>query len=174
MSTQPYKKLAWLNELTAAKAEAAFLDCCGSREWAKSMASARPFPMLEELFKAAENIWFSLPIADHLEAFAAHPSIGSKKSSPSQNGRSASWSKDEQSGMSEADRQVRDSLAKANRLYQAKFGFIFIVYATGKTAEEMLALCRARLNNSVQTELQIAAEEQRKITETRLIKLLER
>lgn len=174
MSTQPYKRLAWLNELPAAKAEAAFLDCCGSPEWAKAMVSARPFRMLEHLFTTAENIWFSLPIADHLEAFAAHPSIGAKKSSPSQDSRSANWSKDEQSGISDAGRQVRDSLAEANRLYQDKFGFIFIVYATGKTAEQMLALCRARLNNSVQTELQIAAEEQRKITETRLTKLLEK
>jgi OHCU decarboxylase len=75
--------------------------------------------------------------------------------------------------MNEADRQVRDSFAEANRLYQDKFGFIFIVCATGRTADEMLALCRARLNNSVQTELQIAAEQQQRITEIRLTKLLE-
>ena len=174
MSTQPYKKLAWLNELPTAKAEAAFLDCCGSREWAKAMTTARPFRMLEDLFKTAENIWFSLPVSEHLEAFAAHPKIGSEKSSKSQNNRSAGWSKHEQSGMNEADRQVRDSFAEANRLYQDKFGFIFIVCATGRTADEMLALCRARLNNSVQTELQIAAEQQQKITEIRLTKLLER
>lgn len=174
MRTRAYQKLAWLNELPAARAEAAFLDCCGSSEWAKAMTSARPFPMLEHLFATAENTWFSLPIADHLEAFAAHPKIGSKSPSQSQNDRSANWSEDEQAGMNEAAGQIRDSLAEANRLYHDKFGFIFIVYATGKTAEEMLALCRARLNNSVQTELQIAAEEQQKITETRLTKLLER
>ncbi len=173
MSTLPYKKLAWLNELSTAKAEAAFLDCCGSREWAKAMTTARPFPMLDNLFTTAENVWFSLPISEHLEAFAAHPKIGSRKSSESQNNRSAVWSKNEQLGMNEADRQVRDSFAEANRLYQDKFGFIFIVCATGRTADEMLALCRARLNNSVQTELQIAAEQQQRITEIRLTKLLE-
>lgn len=138
------------------------------------MAAARPFPMLENLFTTAERIWFSLPIADHLEAFAAHPKIGSQKSAKSQNDRSSNWSKNEQSGVNEAHGEVRDSLAEANHLYEDKFGFIFIVCATGKEADEMLAICRARLNNSVQTELQIAAEEQKKITEIRLTKLLEK
>ncbi|MFN0139188.1 MAG: 2-oxo-4-hydroxy-4-carboxy-5-ureidoimidazoline decarboxylase [Pyrinomonadaceae bacterium] len=174
MNTKPYKKLAWLNELSAAKAEAAFLDCCGSREWAMAMTRSRPYPMLENLFVTAEKIWFSLPIADHLEAFAAHPKIGSEKSSSAKSDRSANWSESEQSGMNEADRQVRSSFVEANRLYEDKFGFIFIVCATGKTAEEMLAVCRARLSNSVQTELEIAAEEQQKITEIRLCKLLEK
>jgi len=138
------------------------------------MTTSRPFPMLENLFTTAERIWFSLPIADHLEAFAAHPKIGSQKSASSQIHCSADWSTSEQSGVNNADTGVRDSLSEANRLYEDKFGFIFIVCATGKDADEMLATCRARLSNSVQTELQIAAEEQKKITEIRLTKLLER
>ena len=85
----------------------------------------------------------------------------------------AEWSSGEQSGVETAANTVRNELAEANRLYEAKFGFIFIVCATGKTADEMLAVCRARLGNSLETELQIAAEEQRKITEIRLNKLLE-
>lgn len=174
MSTQPYKNLAWLNELPVTKAQAAFLDCCGSREWAKAMTAARPFPMLENLFMTAERIWFSLPIADHLEAFAAHPMIGSNKSAPTQKKQSAKWSEGEQVGIDFAAAGTRDTLAEANRLYEERFGFIFIVCATGKTTEEMLAICNARLRNSIKTELQIAAEEQQKITEIRLTKLIEK
>ena len=138
------------------------------------MADARPFAMLDDLYRAAEKIWFSLPTADQLEAFASHPKIGSKKSGPKQPAKSADWSKDEQSGIDGAAVDVRNALAECNSLYQDKFGFIFIVCATGKTADEMLAVCRARLGNSVETELQIAAAEQAKITEIRLNKLLEK
>ena len=137
------------------------------------MAASRPFPMLENLYAAAADIWFSLPPADHLEAFTAHPQIGSKSAAPSQKKRASDWSAGEQSGVSDAADSVREQLADANRLYKNKFGFIFIVYASGKTADEMLAICRARQGNSVETELAIAAQEQHKITETRLNKLLE-
>lgn len=150
-----------------------FLDCCGSIEWARRMTEAMPFPMLEDLYGTADRIWFSLSSADWLEAFAAHPKIGSKKSAPAQQRRAAKWSVGEQSSMDVATDNVRESLADANRLYEKKFGFIFIVCATGKTADEMLAICRARLGNSAETEIHIAAEEQRKITEIRLNKLLE-
>ena len=137
------------------------------------MAAARPFALLDDLYRAAEKIWFSLPTADQLEAFAAHPKIGSKKAGAKQPKKSADWSKSEQSGVTSAPVDVRDGLAECNSLYQDKFGFIFIVCATGKTADEMLAICRARLGNSVETELRIAAAEQAKITEIRLNKLLE-
>ncbi len=138
------------------------------------MAECRPFAMLEHLYAAAEDIWFSLSTADHLEAFAAHPQIGSKRRAPSQKKQAADWSAGEQSGVSNAAENVREQLADANRLYKNKFGFIFIVYASGKTVDEMLAICRARIGNSVETELKIAAQEQHKITETRLNKLLEK
>lgn len=169
-----YKNLAWLNELPADEATSVFLDCCGSAEWARRMTAARPFAMLENLFKSAEDIWFSLSSVDHLEAFASHPKIGSKKAAPKQNAKSAEWSTGEQSGMNTTTDDTRDRIAEANRLYLKKFGFIFIVCATGKSADEMLAICKARLGNSAATELQIAAEEQRKITEIRLNKLLEK
>ncbi len=174
MSYQIYKNLAWLNELTLDEAESAFLDCCGSQAWAHRMTAARPFAMLEELFQTAADIWRSLSTVDHLEAFAAHPKIGSKKAAASQNMRAANWSAGEQFGVDSAAKIIRGALADANSLYEDKFGFIFIVCASGKTAEEMLAICRARLGNSVQTELAIAGEEQRKITEIRLSKLLEK
>jgi len=169
-----YKNLAWLNELPANQATTVFLDCCGSKAWAGKMAAARPFPMLENLFAMAETVWSLLSPADHLEAFAAHPKIGSKKPTPEQGAQSAEWSGREQAGMNIASETVRDELAECNGLYIKKFGFIFIVCATGKSADEMLAICKARLGNSLETELKIAAEEQRLITEIRLNKLLER
>lgn len=169
-----YKNLAWLNELPVEEAESVFRDCCGSSEWARRMSAARPFAMLENLFRSADDIWFSLSSVDHLEAFASHPKIGSNHAAPMQQAKSAEWSSGEQSGMNAASNSVKDALVEANHLYLEKFGFIFIVCATGKAADEMLAICKARLGNSAATELQIAAEEQRKITEIRLKKLLEK
>ena len=138
------------------------------------MAATRPFPMLEKLFETAERVWFALSTADQLEAFAAHPTIGSRKAAASQKKQAADWSAGEQSGVATAESEVGEQLAAVNRLYEKKFGFIFIVCATGKSADEMLAMCRTRLANSRETEIAIAAAEQRKITEIRLAKLLER
>jgi OHCU decarboxylase len=174
LSFQIYKNLAWLNELPADEAESAFLDCCGSTAWAQAMTDARPFAMLEDLFETATNKWFALPPADRLEAFAAHPKIGSKNAAPAQKEQAAEWSAGEQSGVANAGAEISEQLAEANRLYEEKFGFIFIVCASGKDADEMLAICRARLGNSMETEMRIAAEEQSKITEIRLNKLLEK
>jgi OHCU decarboxylase len=171
---QIYKNLGWLNALSNKEAKAVFIDCCGSTEWAKQMTAARPFRLVDNLFETAEEKWFALSPSDWLEAFSAHPKIGSKKAAPKQQERSADWSAGEQSGVAGAPEKVLNDLAEANRLYHDKFGFIFIVCATGKSADEMLAISRARLGNSVETELQVAAEEQNKITEIRLKKLLER
>lgn len=170
---QIYKNLAWLNELPQEEAELIFRDCCGSKTWARRMISARPFPMLKNLFEAAETIWFALSPADWLEAFAAHPKIGSSEPAPAQKMLAADWSSGEQSGMETAESDVRTQLAELNRWYEDKFRFIFIVCATGKSADEMLAIARARLGNSAETEFRIAAVEQQKITEIRLRKLLE-
>jgi len=169
-----YKKLEWLNNLPVDEAERVFADCCGSRSWARQMAAARPFPMLEHLFKHAGQIWRSLAAADWLEAFAAHPKIGSAKPAPVQHKRAADWSAGEQSGLADAAEDVRRKLAEANELYERRFGFIFIVCATGKSAGEMLAICEERLKNSAADEIANAAAEQQKITEIRLAKLLER
>ena len=174
MSFKIYENLAWLNELPPSDARDAFLACCGSTNWADEMAEARPFPMVEHLFETAEKTWFALSPADWLEAYAAHPKIGSKKRAASQGTKAAEWSAGEQSGTQQAADTTMQELAELNRLYEEKFGFIFIVCATGKTAEEMLAICRARLANSMETELRLAAIEQNKITEIRLGKLLEK
>jgi OHCU decarboxylase len=165
-------KLEMLNELLPDEAFSRFLDCCGSRKWARKMTEARPFADVGDLLLEAERIWRGLEPADWLEAFAAHPKIGAKKAAPAQQARSAEWSKGEQAGMDNTDETVREELADANRLYEGKFGHIFIVCATGKSAGEMLGLCRQRLENGPDSELRTAAKEQRKITEIRLIKLV--
>ncbi|HEX8734361.1 MAG TPA: 2-oxo-4-hydroxy-4-carboxy-5-ureidoimidazoline decarboxylase [Pyrinomonadaceae bacterium] len=162
-----------LNQASRKVAETRFLDCCGSRKWARAMTGARPFADADALLEKAGRIWRSLDAGDWLEAFAAHPKIGARKAAPKQQAQSAEWSRGEQSGTHAASDSILDALAEANRLYEEKFGYIFIVCATGKSAEEMLEICRGRLNNDAETELPIAAEEQRKITEIRLRKLLE-
>ncbi|HEX9928957.1 MAG TPA: 2-oxo-4-hydroxy-4-carboxy-5-ureidoimidazoline decarboxylase [Pyrinomonadaceae bacterium] len=167
------ERLDELNQAAQETAKARFLDCCGSRNWAQMMTEARPFADFEALIKQAEQIWLNLEAQDWLEAFAAHPKIGARKAAPKQQMQSAEWSRDEQSGTHAAADSVLDALAEANRLYEEKFGFIFIVCASGKSAEEMLDLCRRRTHNDADSEIRIAADEQRKITEIRLKKLLE-
>lgn len=167
------EKLERLNQAAEKTAEADFINCCGSQTWARKMTGARPFADVAELIKQAEQIWLNLELKDWLEAFAAHPQIGARKVASHQSVQAAEWSNAEQSGTQTAADVLRDELEKANRLYEEKFGFIFIVCATGKSAEEMLDLCRRRLQNDADSEVRIAADEQRKITEIRLKKLLE-
>ena len=166
-------KLDELNHAAQETAKTRFLDCCGSQNWAQKMTEARPFADVAALIKQAEQIWLNLEAQDWLEAFAAHPKIGARKAAPKQQMQSAEWSRGEQSGTHAAADSVLDALAEANRLYEEKFGFIFIVCASGKSAEEMLDLCSRRVHNDADSEIRIAADEQRKITEIRLKKLLE-
>jgi OHCU decarboxylase len=161
-----------LNALPVADAERDFLACCGSRAWAGRMAAARPFPTRDALFERADEIWAALDEADWLEAFRAHPRIGERKAEAGQTSREQSWSAGEQAGMRTAAETTQHALAEGNRAYDERFGFIYIVCATGKTADEMLALLRQRLANDPAAELRAAAEEQRKITRIRLEKLL--
>lgn len=165
--------LEQLNNAPKEIAEARFMDCCGSRAWAQKMAEARPFADVAALVKQAEQIWQSLETQDWLEAFAAHPKIGARKAIPQQSAQSAQWSHSEQSDANMATDEVRTELEETNRLYEEKFGFIFIVCATGKSAGEMLEICQQRYSNAAEAEIHIAAEEQRKITKIRLKKLLE-
>ena len=164
--------LAGLNALPAAEADAAFLACCGSTRWAREMASRRPFGDAAALAAAADEAWWSLDPEDWDEAFRAHPRIGERKAAPSQGARAAAWSSQEQAGAAAAGEDVAAALAEGNHAYEARFGRIYIVCATGKTAEEMLAILRARLANDDATELRAAAAEQAKITRLRLEKLL--
>jgi OHCU decarboxylase len=166
------ESLARLNALDAAEAERELLKCCGSTKWARALAAHRPFGEARELAAAADEIWWRLGERDWLEAFAAHPKIGGQRAAREQGAQASAWSEQEQAGARDAGQATLDELADANRAYEEKFGHIFIVCATGKTAEEMLALLRARLPNDAVTELRNAAEEQRKITKLRLEKLL--
>ena len=145
--------------------EPALLACCGSHNWAAQMLAARPFPDVLNLETAATDIWWRLTPADWLEAFSKHPKIGEK-------GKVSEWSSQEQSGTNSAAMETAEKLATLNRIYFDQFGWIFIVCATGKSAEEMLSLLEARLANQPEDELRIAAAEQNKITLLRLRKLL--
>ncbi|HEV2802066.1 MAG TPA: 2-oxo-4-hydroxy-4-carboxy-5-ureidoimidazoline decarboxylase [Pyrinomonadaceae bacterium] len=168
------ENLERLNSLSAAEAETELLKCCGSAKWARAVTGRRPFNDAGELFRAAEEVWWNLTERDWLEAFAAHPKIGGgrSKDARTQHAEAEAWSAQEQSGTRDATRDTLDELAEGNRAYEAKFGHIYIVCATGKTAEEMLALLRARLSNTAAAELRNAATEQSKITRLRLEKLL--
>ena len=167
------EKLQQLNQESQVAAESVLLSCCGSCGWAQKMAEARPFADVASLLNQAEKLWQNLETEDWLEAFTAHPKIGAKKAVPQATAQSAEWSHAEQSGTQTAADSVRDALAEANRLYEKKFGFIFIVCATGKSAKEMLEICRERLKNDADQEIFKAAEEQNKITKIRLRKLLQ-
>jgi OHCU decarboxylase len=161
-----------LNALDADAAERELLTCCGSRAWARRMAAARPFRDSAALLDAADATWWDLDEADWREAFRSHPKIGEKKAEAGQTGREQAWSAGEQAGMTSAADATRAALADGNRAYEERFGYIYIVCATGRTADEMLALLQARLRNDAATEIRVAAEEQRKITRLRLEKLL--
>jgi len=141
--------------------EATLRRVCGSSEWVRRMLDARP---MKDAFATSDEIWSSLSEADWHEAFAAHPRIGEKKGD--------AWSTQEQSGTRSATDQRMQQLADANRAYEERFGHIYIVCATGKSVEEMLSLCFERLANDPETELRVAAEEQRKIMHLRLNKLV--
>ena len=164
--------LAELNALPGARAEAELLACCGSQRWAREVAARRPFADVDTLLAVAEAVWWLLAPEDWHEAFRAHPRIGERKAAPAQGARAADWSRQEQSGASDAAASVAAALAEGNREYARRFGHIYIVCATGKTAEEMLGILRARLDNDSATELRVAAGEQAKITRLRLEKLL--
>ena len=164
--------LSWLNSLPLTEAVKELLQCCGSTRWAKQIAEARPYSTPEALFASANEIWWSLDRNDWLEAFRSHPKIGEKKAAEPVSTQAHQWSGQEQSGVATASEETVDSLATLNRAYEEKFGFIFIICATGKTSGEMLSALRERLEHDAVNELPIAAAEQSKITVLRLKKLL--
>jgi OHCU decarboxylase len=162
--------LAEFNALPSAQAESMLMDCCGSARWAASVSSRRPYTTVEALHKTADAIWWNLERADWLEAFSHHPQIGDKPASGSESARQ--WAEGEQTGARAATEEVKARLARGNRAYFDKFGYIYIVCATGKSAAGMLAILEQRLQNDLASELSIAAEQQRLITRIRLEKLL--
>jgi 2-oxo-4-hydroxy-4-carboxy-5-ureidoimidazoline decarboxylase len=155
--------LEWLNTLPRDAAERELCRCCGSLRWSAAVAGRRPFETEEELVTAGDEIWWTLDGGDWLEAFAHHPRIGD---------RAAGWASDEQSGVRGADRALLDRITSLNHEYERKFGHVFLIFATGKGAADILAQLERRLGNDPATELRIAATEQAKITRLRLHKLL--
>lgn len=161
-----------LNGLGAEEARAELRRCCGSRWWCEEVAEARPFADEEALAAAAARAFDAMSRDAWLEAINAHPKIGDLKSLKMRYAGNREWSGGEQAGAASADEATLRELADGNAAYEARFGYLFVVCATGKSAAEMLAILRTRLRNDPATELRIAAGEQRKITRLRLGKLL--
>ena len=161
---------AW-NEAEPSAAMEALVACCAARRWAEAMVAMRPYRGVESLSLTADEIWSTMEEPDWMEAFAAHPRIGQRKASAGSS-TSAAWSQQEQSSMGSAAHQVRADLAESNRAYEERFGFTYIVCATGKSADEMLTILQRRLTNDRETELREAAEQQRQIMQIRLGKWL--
>ena len=153
----------FLNMLPADEARVALLRCCGSSRWVAEMLERRPWESAAALYGDAGAVWATLGPRDLLEAFAQHPRIGAKGDD--------AWSRAEQAGAAGADDATVQALREANDRYFDRFGYIFIVCATGKSAGEMLALLERRLANDPTRELAIAAAEQARITRLRLEKL---
>ena len=164
--------LSELNQLSPDQLKVALTNCCGSSVWVDRMVSLLPFENRDQLFGKAEIIWEGCSEADWREAFTHHPKIGNIDSLRAKFAGTKAWAAGEQSGVESATQQVLEELAEGNRLYEEKFGYIFIICATGKSAGEMLDSLNARLPNSPETEIEIAMQEQQKITRLRLEKLL--
>jgi 2-oxo-4-hydroxy-4-carboxy-5-ureidoimidazoline decarboxylase len=162
--------LARWNTLSPEDAVREILPCCGSNAWATAMASRRPLQDNGALLAASDEIWRRLGEADWLEAFRSHPRIGESRSEKIVAAQSSTWSEQEQQKVATADEAIKMALKWGNREYERKFGRIFIVCATGKSASEILEILRRRLHNDKATELQQAAEEQRQIMHIRLTK----
>jgi len=161
-----------LNILPKDQLEQVLFNCCGSKNWVSKMCSFFPMDDLIELLNDAEDQWYNCKDADWLQAFTQHPKIGDLQSLTIKFASTAQWASGEQMAASTASQQIIEALATGNAVYEKKFGFIFIVCATGKSAEEMLQLLQERLPNSIAAEMNIAMEEQNKITQLRLQKLL--
>jgi allantoicase len=157
------KRMAYLNSLTEPAARRFFRTACGSGSWVESMLAQRPFAGLEDIHTGAETAFDLLEEADWLEAFSGHPRIGEPGDEAANR---------EQAGVQDAEKNTLDVLADANRAYEDQFGFTYIVYAAGKTAEEMLAIAESRLGSTREHEIEVASREQRSITTTRLRRML--
>lgn len=154
-----------LNGLTTEAARTALARCCGAERWVEEMLAARPFASDAALYETAERVWWELEPADWRAAFAHHPRIGARDPGDA-------WARSEQAGVAGAGAHARRDLARSNRAYEERFGHVFLICATGRTAAEMLGELRRRLAHDAATELRVAAAEQAKITRLRLEKLV--
>jgi OHCU decarboxylase len=162
--------LARWNALPDMEAAEEILPCCGSQHWAQEMVRLRPLGSSAELLEASDRVWWGLGAEDWEEAFGSHPRIGERKAPAAATKQSVAWSHQEQDGVHVQDAAVLAELARRNEEYEARFGRVFLVCATGKSAAEMLEILRGRLGNDMEPELREAAEQQRQITQLRLRK----
>jgi 2-oxo-4-hydroxy-4-carboxy-5-ureidoimidazoline decarboxylase len=162
-----------LNMLSKPQLRQELLKCCGSSGWVEKVMSFFPVEDMVELLNDAEEQWYQCSPEDWKEAFSHHPKIGDIDSLKKKFASTANWAMGEQSGTSTASEETIRALAKANKEYEEKFGYIFIVCASGKSADEMLHILESRLPNDPRKEIGIAADEQNKITRLRLEKLLD-
>ena len=160
------------NQLSTEDAKAEIFKCCGCTYWATKLVDNRPFASSDDLKVTSDTVWISAEEKDWKEAFTHHPKIGDMDSLKKKFATTAGWASGEQGAVAEASEETLQALAKGNEDYEKKFGFIFIVCATGKSAEEMLELLQERLSNDIEHEMVIAMDEQNKITQIRLQKLL--
>ncbi|MFT6905169.1 MAG: 2-oxo-4-hydroxy-4-carboxy-5-ureidoimidazoline decarboxylase [Oleiphilaceae bacterium] len=161
-----------LNALPNKEAEQAFLQCCTASCWVRAMVDNRPFTTLKNLQALALQHWTDMAEKDFLEAFEGHPKIGDLNSLRTKYANTKALASGEQGAVNSANELTLKALTEGNRRYETKNGFIFIVCATGKNADEMLTLLTSRLKNDRATELKIAAEQQSLITAIRITKLL--
>ena len=145
---------------------------CGAGAFVSGMLARRPFPDVRALFSAAEEVWWSLPESALLEAFAAHPKIGEQTKAATQTAQSATWSSGEQNKVAQAGPDELARLADFNQKYFNKFGFIFIVFASGRTTSDILQILESRIDHARAEEIENAAREQARITRLRMEKWL--
>lgn len=163
--------IAEFDHLPIAEKKDLLYKCCGSNAWVNFMIDLMPFEDLVDVLEDAEQVWYNCDESDWLEAFLQHPKIGNTKNVKEAFPSTAGLAESEQSGMRNATESMQNEIAELNKKYEEKHGFIFIICASGRSAEEMLQVLKTRLENDRETELQIAAEEQNKITVLRLQKL---
>ncbi|NOT33578.1 MAG: 2-oxo-4-hydroxy-4-carboxy-5-ureidoimidazoline decarboxylase [Candidatus Eisenbacteria bacterium] len=166
--------LEQLSALPPAELAAQFERCCGARRWVRMMCMGRPFRSLEALHEASDRASDSLTPTDWREAFTHHPRIGDVAALREKFATTSVWAGAEQAGAAAASEATLHALAQGNREYEQRFGYLFIVCATGRSADEMLSMLSMRLGNAASEEFTIAIEEQRKIMRLRLDKMIEK
>jgi allantoicase len=171
-SERDQRALSSLNQMEEDEARALLASFCGASEFVERMLRGRPYLTARELFMMARRVFFSLDEAQWLEAFAAHPRLGQNHAAPAQTARSAAWSRGEQESLAHSDDAVREQLLLLNETYAQKFGFIFILCATGLPPREVLAALERRIERPRAVEIEAAASEQVRITELRIGKWL--
>lgn len=162
------------NQLNPDLAAEELFKCCGSGNWVNKVMERFPFVDKQQLFDIVLEGWYGdCNEDDYLEAFSHHPRIGDIESLKEKFASTRDWAGDEQAGVNIAEEKTIVELARLNEVYYTKFGFIFIVCATGKSAQEMLQLLKARIGHNKKEEIAVAKGEQHKITLIRLNKLMD-